>query len=163
MELERNTGSLQEIGENLILIMRALRENQDLLKLLANTDKDPLAGPEVPLSVIREKNLIRVIPMITEEEKECSRVVLRIIKGYPNENNEFRNFVVHIEVFVPLTQWIIKDKSLRPFLILGEIQKTLKDLSINGMGKLRGGSFNLNFLTEEISCYEQEFDFTTYA
>ena len=59
-------------------------------------------------------------------------------------------------------QWIIKDTNLRPFAIMGEIQKSLNGKKIEGLGKLMGGDFSLNFLTEEISAYEQTFVLTSY-
>jgi hypothetical protein len=43
---------------------------------------------------------------------------------------------------------------LRPFSILGEIQKSLEGKTINGLGKIEGGDFSLDFLTDEISAYE---------
>lgn len=33
---------------------------------------------------------------------------------------------------------------------------------IEGLGKMSGGDFELNFLTEEISSYKQEFIITSY-
>ena len=45
---------------------------------------------------------------------------------------------------------------------MGEIQKSLNDKKIEGLGKLTGGDFDLNFLTEEISDYEQTFSLTSY-
>lgn len=161
MESLKRTGDLQEVGENLIIIMKNLLANENLTKLLANTDRDPLSGP-VPTEE-RARELIRVIPKVTKEENDRSIVVLRIVSGDPNDNQEFRDFVLHIEVFVPLTLWEVKSTNLRPFLILGQIQKSLNKLMLNSMGKLTGGNFELNFLTEEMSCYEQFFQFTTYA
>ena len=69
-----------------------------------------------------------------------------------------------------MTQWIIKDTNLRPFAIMGEVQKSLNGKKIEGLGKLKieglgkmvGGDFALNFLTEEISAYEQTFVLTSY-
>jgi hypothetical protein len=45
---------------------------------------------------------------------------------------------------------------------MGEVQKSLDGKTINGLGKMVGGDFSLNFLTEEISAYEQQFNITTY-
>ena len=45
---------------------------------------------------------------------------------------------------------------------MGEIENSLKDKVINGLGKIKGGDFDLNFLTEEISAYEQNFWITEY-
>jgi hypothetical protein len=51
---------------------------------------------------------------------------------------------------------------LRPFAILGEIEESLEGKTVNGLGKLEGGDFELSFLTEEISAYEQTFWITAY-
>ena len=56
----------------------------------------------------------------------------------------------------------MKGVQLRPFAILGEIQKSLSNKTINGLGKMQGGSFTLNFLTEEMSDYEMNFDIISY-
>jgi hypothetical protein len=37
---------------------------------------------------------------------------------------------------------------------MGEIEESLDKKKINGLGEMRGGDFDLNFLTEEISSYE---------
>ena len=88
---------------------------------------------------------------------------MRIVRGRSNPgNNEFRDFELDLEVFVPLTQWFIKDSNLRPFAIMGEIHKSLNNKTIDGLGKMVGGDFQINFLTDEISCYEMVYRFTSY-
>ena len=78
------------------------------------------------------------------------------------ENSEFKNVSIRVEVFVPLTQWFIKDTNLRPFAILGEVQESLNGKTINGLGKMSGGDFDLNFVSEEICCYTQDYRITSY-
>jgi len=63
---------------------------------------------------------------------------------------------------VPLTQWYIKDSNLRPFAIMGEIHKCLNNKTISGLGKMRGGDFQINFMTDEIVSYEMFYSLTTY-
>lgn len=69
-------------------------------------------------------------------------------------NGEFKNVKILVDVFVPLTQWFIQDTNLRPFAILGEIQSSLDNKTINGLGKISGGDFDLNFVTDESICYQ---------
>ena len=76
--------------------------------------------------------------------------------------NMFKNISIYVEVFTPLTQWVIKDSNLRPFAIMGEVEKSLKGKTVDGLGKIEGGGFELNFLSEEISCYQMEFQIVTY-
>lgn len=155
-----------EIGENLQKVMKRLMANDNLVNLLYYTDKDPLNQP--PLTEDQKKKevyekLIKVIPRVGPKETAHSIISIRVISGSKlNSNTEFRNVKIGIEVFVPLTQWIIRDTNLRPFAILGEIEKSLDGKKINGLGKMEGGDFDLNFLTEEIGAYEQTFWITSY-
>lgn len=158
--------NLQELGPNLQKIISRLQTNEDLVKLLYYTDADPLNHPALTQEQIKEEvyeKLIKVIPRVGPKENAQSLVTLRVTRGSGDlENNEFKNITIEFEVFVPLTQWIIKDKNLRPFSILGEIQKSLNNKKVDGLGKLVGGDFELNFLTEEMSCYVTHYRITTY-
>ena len=155
-----------EVGENLQKIMTRLMANDNLVNLLYYTNKDPLNQPHLTDQEKKEKifeKLIKIIPRVGPKEDASSIIAIRVISGHKmNSNSEFKDVKIGIEVFVPLTQWIIKDTNLRPFAILGEIEKSLNEKTINGLGKLRGGDFDLNFLTEEIGAYEQTFWITSY-
>lgn len=155
-----------EIGVNLQKIIKRLASNQNLLKLLYYNDKDPLSHDDLTEEQIKKEvleKLIKVVPRIGPKETANSIISVRVTNGRKNmENSEFRNILISVEIFVPLTQWMIKDSNLRPFAIMGEIQKSLDNKTINGMGKMVGGNFELNFLTEEISAYEQTYSLITY-
>ena len=155
-----------DIGVNAQYIIKRLLANQDLLKLLYYTDKDPLSHDDLTQEQIQDEvfeKLIKVVPRVGPKETAHSIVALRIARARGlATNNEFKIVNISLEVFVPMTQWIIKDTNLRPFAIMGEIQKSLNGKKIEGLGKLTGGDFSLNFLTEEISAYEQTFVLTSY-
>jgi len=158
----------RDIGINLRKIMSRLMANDKLVNLLWYSDKDPLnqrsLREEEKKDLIFEK-LIKIIPRIDAEKKEkpTSMISIRVVRGRQNnENNEFKDIIIEIEIFVPLTQWIIKNSNLRPFAIMGEIQESLNDKTIDGLGKMTGGDFELNFLSEEMSSYVQTFYITSY-
>lgn len=158
--------NLAELGPNLQKIVTRLQENQNLLKLLYYTDKDPLNGADLTKKQIQEEvfeKLIKIVPRVGPKETAKSLISMRVVHGPTDtQNADFRVITLAIEVFVPLTQWFIKDANLRPFCIMGEIQKSLLGKTVNGLGKVEGGDFDLNFLTEEISCYEMVFRFVEY-
>ena len=147
-------------------MIKRLFANHDLLKLLYYTDKDPLSHEDLTQEQIQNEifeKLIKIVPRVGPKETAHSIVAVRIARGQGlASNNEFRNITIGVEVFVPLTQWIIKDSNLRPFAIMGEVQKALNGKKIEGLGKMVGGDFALNFLTEEIGAYEQTFMITAY-
>ena len=159
--------NLQEIGPSLQKIVTRLMTNQNLLKLLYYTDKDPLNHDDLTQEQIKNEiydKFIKVVPRIGPKETANSLIALRVVDGQKTkENGEFLSISISVEVFVPLTQWAIKNSNLRPFAIMGEVQNSLNNKIIDGMGKMIGGDFQLNFLTEEISCYEMEFFITVYA
>lgn len=160
------TRNLGELGINLQKIITRLQANQNLLKLLYYTGKDPLNEPDLTDEEIKTEifnKLIKIIPRVDPKETAASLISLRVVEGNVNrENNEFTDIELAIEVFVPLTQWFIKDTNLRPFCIIGEILESLNNKRINGLGRISGGEFSLNFLTDEISCYELYFRITQY-
>lgn len=155
-----------EIGENLQKIVARLMANDDLVNLLYYTDKDPLSQPHLSDKEKKEQifeQLIKIVPSVTEREDARSVVAIRVTGGSKlSSNTEFKRVKISIEVFVPLSSWIFKNTNLRPFAILGEIQKSLEGKKINGLGQIEGGDFDLSFLTKEMSAYEQVFWITSY-
>ena len=155
-----------DLGANAQLIVKRLLANQNLLKLLYYTDKDPLSHEDLTAEQIQDEvfeKLIKIVPRVGPKETAHSVIAIRIARGRGLvTNKEFKNVNISIEIFVPMTQWIIKNTNLRPFAIMGEIQESLNGKKIEGLGKMVGGDFDLNFLTEEISAYEQTFVLTSY-
>lgn len=161
-----NVRNCADIGVNAQYIIKRLLANQNLLKLLYYTDKDPLSHEDLTQEQIQNEifeKLVKIVPRIGPKETAHSIVAIRIARARGlASNSEFKNVNISVEVFVPMTQWIIKDTNLRPFAIMGEIQESLNNKKIEGLGKLTGGDFSLNFLTEEMSAYEQTFTLTSY-
>jgi len=161
-----NVRNCSDIGVNAQYIIKRLLANQNLLKLLYYTDKDPLSHPDLTQEQIQNEifeKLVKIVPRVGPKETAHSLIAVRIARARGlASNNEFKSVNISVEVFVPMTQWIIKDTNLRPFAIMGEVQKSLNGKKIEGLGKMTGGDFSLNFLTEEISAYEQTFVLTSY-
>ena len=160
------TRNLADLGLNLQKIISRLQLNQNLLKLVYYTSKDPLNEEDLTEEQVKTEvynKLIKIVPRIGYKETAQSMISMRVVRGRNNpENGEFRDFEIDIEVFVPLTQWFIKDSNLRPFAIMGEIHKSLNNKTINGLGKMTGGNFQINFLTDEIVSYEMVYYITSY-
>ncbi len=156
--------NLGELGPHLQDIVNRLTANQNLLRYLYYTDKDPLNSNKKNLSAEDVFNShIKIIPVINIPEKDYSILSIVVAKGSPvNQNNEFIDLYLTIEIFVPITQWILKSDSLRPFLIIGEISNSLNDKVVSGLGKLKLLEFSANFFTEEVGSYNMYFHITQY-
>lgn len=158
--------NLKDLGPVMQKILKRLMANQNLMKLLYYTDKDPLSKPDLSKEAIQTEiynKFLRIVPRVGAAETSNAIIVLRVTNGYQNNSNtEFRSINISLETFCPLNQWVIKDENLRPFCILGEIQNSLSGKVIDQVGKLIGGDFKLNFLTDEVSDYEISFNFDLY-
>ena len=95
---------LQEMGSNLIKMMKRLLANQNLLRLLTYTDKDPLALDKADVKANEaylqgDNGVVRIIPVIGAKENSQSIITLRVLKGIPSmDNPEFLDIYFSIEV-----------------------------------------------------------------
>ena len=118
-----------EIGENLFKIANLLIDNSRLCRLLKYTDKEPFSEEhdEVPQKEVLHKN-IKIVPLVKEEETNTESVIAIVFKeGEIQDNKEFKRVSFDVMVYVPLSEWILNDINLRPFLIISEIEKSLKN------------------------------------
>lgn len=154
----------QELGINLIKIAKLLIKNQNLCKLLVNTDLDPLNHKdEIDGLSLLHKN-IRVIPYIAHsEETTQSKIVLTYTNGEITNNQSSEQLTLTVGVYVPYKEWAIVGDDLRPLAIMAEVRKSLQDKKINGLGELVYNEFSLNYSSEEMSCYLMEFNIYAFS
>lgn len=162
---ERRNRLTREIGKNTQKIVNYLMENDNLVNLLWYTDQDPLS--QTPLTKQQKKDwifnkLIKLVPRLDLKDDAKSTISVFVSNTTRLGNEEFRAVEITIEVFVPITQWIMKDSDLRPYAIMGEIQDSLDNRTINGLGKIKGGDFDYNFGSNEMTAFIQRFMITSY-
>lgn len=161
-----STSNCKELGLNMQKIVARLLANDELVKLLFYEDKDPLGHDNLTQSQKENEvyqKLIKIVPRHVEDETNKSVIIVYLKRGskVPG-NSEFVSLQINIDIFVPLSSWIIKDINLRPFAILGQIQDSLEGKTINGLGKIQGGDFELTQLSDKTSVYSQVFRITEY-
>ena len=158
----------QEIGVNLIKIAKKLLDNQDLCKLLVNTDLDPLNPNTHPNNIdgisLLHKN-IRVVPLVTADDQTTeSKIVLLFDGGEVNRSNsDNENLSLLINIYCPFKEWSITGDTLRPFAIMSEIRKSIQDKRINGLGEIVYRGFNVSTLTEEMGSYMMRFAINAFS
>lgn len=158
--------NLQDMGVKLQEIMMRLVTNEELVKLLYYADKDPLSHENLTMEEKKAEvfhKLIKIIPRVGPKDTAQSIIAVRVVKAQKDpENEEFKEITIAIESFVPLEQWLIKGDNLRPFSIMGEIENSLNRKRVAGLGEIISLGFELSFLTDEISCYQQIFTVIAY-
>ena len=81
------TRNLEDMGPNLQKIISRLQANQNLLKLLYYTGKDPYSELDLTEEQIRDEvfeKLIKIIPRVGPKETANSIVVVRVVRGNSN-------------------------------------------------------------------------------
>ena len=63
---------------------------------------------------------------------------------------------------MPLSEWILNDINLRPFLIMTEIEKSLKNKKIESIGTIDYSGFELELVTDIMSCYRMSFSIDVF-
>ena len=158
----------QEHGRNLVKICKKLFKNENLCRLLVNTDLDPLNKDKHPEQIngieLFQKN-IRVVPRLRDDEQTTeSKIILFYDSGdinSSNSDNENLSFVIN--VYCPFKEWRITGDDLRPYAIMSEIRKSLQDTRINGLGEIRYEGFELSTLTEEMSAHTMRFYINAFS
>lgn len=128
------------MGEDIYKMTERIMENQTLLKLLKFTDENPLEHPDLTQDEI-DKMLhenVLIVPKIPDEDEKKNCYLIMLLDNYEVDkvNADFKNAAIRFDVICPLDRWIIDNKSLRPYLIMNELDKMFNEKKLAGIGNL---------------------------
>lgn len=153
----------KDLGDNLFLIAKHLLQNQKLCQLLKNTGREPYTIPVEDTNSLLHNNILIVPRVDARDFKNDSKIAIYYPSGVLDEQNyEFKNITLNLTVYVPLDNWIINDANLRPFAIMSQVEESLKNKRINGIGLLKYNGFEMSTLTDEMSGYTMEFSIDVF-
>ena len=140
--------------KDLYELVQRLMSNGNLKKLLYYPVKDALSKPSLTSEQslgLMNKN-IRVAPRLPVDEDIQAYVIISFDNFVPNANNpEFRDNMITFDVICHMDHWVMENNSLRPYLIMGEIDGMLKDSQLNGIGRIDFISANQLLLSEDLA------------
>lgn len=127
------------MGQNLFIILAKFIRNQNLCRLLYYTDRTPLSVEKLDVDgfSLIDKNLL-IVPKIPDDliTKESFVIVSYDSFHIDPMNGEFKVGRLLISVVCPFEEWQLDNNSLRPFLLMEEIDKELNQQKLNGIGTL---------------------------
>lgn len=158
----------QEFGPNMIKLAKKLLDNQNLCKLLINTDLDPINPDLHPDIEDTTKELfgknIRIVPLVTsEDETTTSKLVLVFAGTEVTNDNMAEDINLLIYCYCPYKEWIIAGSQLRPFAIMSEIRKSLQNKKINGLGEIYYLGCDISSLTNQTGSYLMRFRIVAFS
>lgn len=127
------------IGTSAYKILDRLTLNQRLCRLLKYNCRNPF---DESLEDINGEDLIGkqicIVPKIFDDLPEKMSYVVAVFDKFvlEGENAEFKNITVRFDIACPYDEWKVEDESLRPYLIMEEIDKMFNQKPLAGIGNL---------------------------
>lgn len=129
------------MGANTFYIANKLIQNRRLCRLLKYQVRDPF--DEKKYSDVDGMDLINkqilIVPKIFDDSTEKMSYVTAIFTSFSvNQlNTEFKNSTVRFDVACPYEEWLLDRESLRPYLIMQEIDTMFNGAKLAGIGTLQ--------------------------
>lgn len=128
------------MGDNLFNITNKLTSNQRLCRLLKYSTKDPFSVdyPDINGDELLNKEIL-LIPKIPDNDNFETSFIITSFQSFKvnPENAEFKVSVIRFDIVCPQSCWILNEGSLRPYLIMQEIDETFNEAKIAGLGNLK--------------------------
>lgn len=128
------------MGENLFKIISRIASNQKICRLLKYQVDDPFSEelPDIDGVELLHKQLI-IVPKIPEEDDiEYSYIIVVFDKYLINpENPDYKISTIRFDVVCPYDEWRINSDSLRPYLIMQELDNLFNQTKLSGIGNLQ--------------------------
>ena len=137
---EKNTQRhFSVLGENTFLIANKLMQNQRLCRLLKYQVRDPFTDqlPDVDGAELINKQIL-IVPKIYDDSWEKMSYVMAIFDNFTTilGNQEFKVATIRFDIACPYEEWLLDNKSLRPYLIMEEIDKMFNGHKLAGIGNV---------------------------
>ena len=141
MDIENTQRRFSVMGMNTFKIANKIMQNQNVCRLLKYQVRDPFNTEKYPnvdgVDLINKQILI--VPKIYDDSTEKMSYVTAIFDDFVvNQiNPEFKISTVRFDIACPYDEWLLDDKSLRPYLIMQEIDIMFNESKLAGIGTLQ--------------------------
>lgn len=133
------------MGTNTFRIANKIMQNQTICRLLKYQTKNPFLleengkpQPDVDGADLINKQIL-IVPKIFDDSTEKMSYITAIFDDFVvNQiNPEFKVSTVRFDIACPYDEWILNDKTLRPYLIMQEIDILFNESKMAGIGTLQ--------------------------
>ncbi len=135
------------MGMNTFKIANMLMSDGELCRLLKYQskdpfkEKDPVTGklqPDVDGVELIHKQIL-IVPKVFDDSTEKMSYVISVFDDFVvNQiNPEFKVSTLRFDIACPYDEWILNDRSLRPYLIMQRIDTLFNESKMAGIGTLQ--------------------------
>ena len=153
------------MGTNTFNIANKLMQNQRLCRLLKYQVRDPFDEKYEDVDGIDLLNKqIMIVPKIFDNSTEKTSYIVAIFSNFRTNiiNPDFKLSTVRFDIACPYDEWVLNDKSLRPYLMMQEIDDMFNGASMEGIGTLQFVRAESIVLTPQIGGYSMLYEINEF-
>ena len=149
------------MGKNAFNIANKLMQNQKLCRLLKYQVRDPFDDKKYPdvdgIDLLNKQ--IMIVPKIFDDSTEKTSYIVAIFSNFVTNtlNPDFKLSTVRFDVACPYDEWVLDEKSLRPYLMMQEIDNMFNGAQMAGIGTLQFVRADGLVLTPQIGGYSMQY------
>ena len=145
------------MGENAFNIANKLMQNQRLCRLLKYQVRDPFDKEKYEdvdgITLLNRQ--IMIMPKIFDDSTEKTSYIVAMFSNFVVNalNPDFKLSSIRFDIACPYDEWVLNDKSLRPYLMMQEIDDMFNGAKMSGIGTLQFVRAESIVLTPQIGGY----------
>lgn len=145
------------MGENAFNIANKLMQNQKLCRLLKYQVRDPFDKEKYEdvdgITLLNRQ--IMIMPKIFDDSTEKTSYIVAMFSNFVVNalNPDFKLSSIRFDIACPYDEWVLNDKSLRPYLMMQEIDDMFNGAKMSGIGTLQFVRAESIVLTPQIGGY----------
>ena len=144
------------MGTNTFNVANKLMSNQRLCRLLKYSVRDPFKDkyPDVDGVSLLNKQIM-IVPKIFDDSTEKTSYIVALFSNFTTNsiNPDYKLSTVRFDVACPYDEWVLDDRSLRPYLIMQEIDDMFNQAQMAGIGTLQFVRADSLVLTPQMGGY----------
>lgn len=149
------------MGDNAFNIANKLMQNQTLCRLLKYQVRDPFDTQKYKnvdgIDLLNKQ--IMITPKIWDESTEKTSYIIALFNSFVTNlmNPDYKISTIGIDVACPYDEWVLNGHSLRPYLMMEEIDKMFNGAQMAGIGTLEFVRADRNVFTPQIGGYTMQY------
>lgn len=166
MPNEKTQRRFAVMGDNAFNMANKLMSNQRLCRLLKYQVRDPFDDKkyEDVDGILLLNKQIMITPKIWDESTEKTSYIVALFNTFVTNmmNPDFKIDTIGIDVACPYDEWVMDGNSLRPYLIMEEIDKMFNGAKMAGIGTLQFVRADRNVFTSQIGGYTMTYQINEF-
>lgn len=148
------------MGDNTFKILNKLVNNQRICRLLKYQVRDPFSDKYEDVDGVDLLNKqILAVPKVFDASTEKMSYIIAVFDNFVvNQfNPDFKISTVRFDIACPYDEWLLDENSLRPYLIMQEIDNMFNQGKLAGIGNLQFYRADMLTLSPQLGGFSMEY------